>query len=953
MGERSLGAGLLSSYRKIKQYLINLGFWALGVSSGGLVLYAVVGSPSAAVFVACMGILGLSIACWMLARSTDPGAIEPLGVDTPRSIVSLLGIGTLEWDTTTGRFHLSRQSQENFGMSQSSATREELLAMVDPDDRPQLIEAMNDCSFTGSAIDVTFRVGERSVRLRSSQIEDGASVVRAITEDVTEEQNLRKLLANVELEYEGMVENIPGAVYQMIRYPDGSRKVPYVSKSVEAIFGVTREQVYANANLLIEAIHHEDIEEKEALAQKSMRELYRFDWTGRIQRTDGEERWIHALCVPKRLDGGVIHWDGVILDVTAEKLAEREHIETKDRLAWLLRSSPVVIYACKAEAPYPLTYMSDNAHDLLGIDLSEYASDPYYWQKRIHQDDHSLNQATLENIGAGGHESIEYRFRSMDGDYRWMRDEMRLVTVDGGKEIVGTVVDITDRKVAQQGRQESEELFRAMSNASPLGLFVTDSVGAVVYANSTLTEILGSSQDALLGRGLLDRIHDEDSPRVESRIVEALRSREGTSVQCRALTDGKAQIWCSIKTAPLLDRGLVGTFEDVTERHDLELLSEQARIEAERANLAKSAYLSRISHELRTPLHAIMGFAQLLEMDELSTKQAESVRQIIGGGRHLVSLINDVLDIARAESGELHVDCAAVSLKDVVDESASLIASIAKDKAVSVEVKISDSTDTSVLADRRRLIQVVLNVLSNAIKFNRREGVVIVSCEPRSDGRLSLVVRDTGRGIPPEKAARLFTAFDRLGAEDSSIEGSGLGLLLTKRLTEAMGGSVSIDSDVRTGTVVTVTLRSAANARRARAVVPMPFHEHAADKKGMRILLIEDNEPAYRLMQGALADYDLRRVKRGTEALAVAQEFMPDLILLDVNLPDTRGTSLLEDLTREPSLGGTSIVVVSADADKRTVQRFLSAGATSFLTKPVDVPGLLAVVEQLRAEVSV
>jgi PAS domain S-box-containing protein len=489
-----------------------------------------------------------------------------------------------------------------------------------------------------------------------------------------------------------------------------------------------------------------------------------------------------------------------------------------------------------------------------------------------------------------------------------------------------------------------------MAGASPVGVFVTDLAGSLVYANAKLAEILDVDGDLDGGR-IYGLMHPEDVDRARERITEALAHGRETSVQCRFRCEDYSIIWCSIKTAPLPGSGLVGTVEDVTETHELEMQTEQARIGAERANQAKSAFLSRLSHELRTPLHAVLGFAQLLEASSLDDSQRESAQHIMSSGRHMVSIINDVLDIARAESGELNVSLAPVEIAPVVIEAANMLSLQARDKNVIVDVKLRHDDPTALLADRKRLLQIVLNILGNSIKYNKREGATIVSLEKSGDSA-TLVVRDTGYGIPADKVERLFTPFDRLGAENSGIEGSGLGLILSKRLTEAMHGSLRIESDVRIGTVARLTLPLAPTP--SRAVVTLEDALPSIEFGRLDVLLIEDCESNISLFESVFEARPTRSLsvrKTGASGLEAAREQRPRLILLDAHLPDVVGTELLVKLKQEPSLYRTRIVVVSAETGSEAQGRFLRAGADAYLTKPFDLGSLLASIDRVMAGV--
>lgn len=887
------------------------------------------------------------------------GFVPLLGEGWAAETLKLAGIGSWRRDASTHGFEFDAKSAELLGLKEDERlSLESFLANVGSEDRRHVIEGLNAASFRRLPIDIEFRYESSGARKRwlrmrggvTTSTESASAALGGTLEDVTAAVKLRDSVQQRDSLYERIAENIPGVVYQMLRYPDGSRKVPFVSRGVVELFGYTREQVYADANILIDAIHPDDRAEKEVLAQTSMRDLTKFDWTGRIVRPDGSEAWIHALCLPVRLPDGAILWDGVMLDVTDAKRGELELLAMKDRLAWLLRSSPVVLYACEGRSPFPITYLSDNSDELLGIPVSECLDDPHYWQSRVHPEDTELAfQALIDAVDAG-QATVEYRIRIASGEYRWVRDEMRCAAP--GEAIVGTVVDVTERRQAQEALRLSDERFLAMSNASPLGVFLADPQGGLLYANAKLGEITGLAGEDLRGRGLIALVHEDDAERIVHSYDDAVSMRSEFAAQCRLQRRDAASIWCSIKASPMFDEGrvlgFVGTVEDVTERFELELQSEQSRIEAEKANQAKSVFLSRISHELRTPLHAMLGFAQLLRMEQLTDQQRESVDNILGSGHHLLSLIRDVLDIARAESGELGVQVTTVSLYPVVEEAVQMLNAIAREKAVSIETKFLDGDHVSVLADRQRLRQAVLNVLSNAIKYNRREGTVTISCSVRPDGYAVLSIRDSGFGIAADKVDRLFTPFDRLGAEGTEVEGTGLGLTLTKRLIEAMDGRLELMSDQQTGTTVEIELRCAGSRQSNYALVE-PFPTYARIPEGARtVLLIEDNDVSKHLMQqvfSARQEYTLRIAKTGKEGVDLALQIRPQIVLLDMNLPDVHGISVIERLRKESSLAPLVIIVTSAVADERSVEKALNAGADVYLTKPLHIGELFSTID--------
>ncbi|HYE92961.1 MAG TPA: ATP-binding protein [Terriglobales bacterium] len=379
-----------------------------------------------------------------------------------------------------------------------------------------------------------------------------------------------------------------------------------------------------------------------------------------------------------------------------------------------------------------------------------------------------------------------------------------------------------------------------------------------------------------------------------------------------------------------------------------------AKAEADRANRAKSEFLSRMSHELRTPLNGILGFAQLLEMDAQAPEQRESVGHILRGGRHLLRLIDEVLDLARIEAGRLAISLEPVLVSEVVRGALDLVRPLATPRRIALDDETA-APDRYVVADRQRLQQVLLNLLSNAIKYNRDAGRVRVACASAADGRTTLTVHDTGPGIAPELQARLFTPFDRLGAEQSGVPGTGLGLALSKRLLEAMDGRLTVESAPRRGTTFAVALTTAS--------APAPAHEAngagGAGRDGAppptrgTVLYVEDNAANLRLFERVVArrpGVELLTAMQGRRGLELARAHRPALIVLDLHLPDVPGETVLAGLRDDPATASIPVVILSADVTPGHVGRLRAQGAHSYLTKPLDVVELLSLLDSLLNE---
>lgn len=376
--------------------------------------------------------------------------------------------------------------------------------------------------------------------------------------------------------------------------------------------------------------------------------------------------------------------------------------------------------------------------------------------------------------------------------------------------------------------------------------------------------------------------------------------------------------------------------------------------EAQAANHAKTEFLSRTSHELRTPLNAILGFAQLLATDLKDASAARNAAQIQSAGRHLLTLIDDVLDIARIEAGQLKLDCVVVPLAPLLAEASALIAPLAAQHGILIEMgEIAPAIAAH--ADHQRLRQVLLNLLSNAIKYNRAGGWVRIDAKYQN-GHVCIAVRDAGVGIAAPLLQRLFNPFDRLGAERQNIEGTGLGLAVSKQLMQCMGGDIEIESTLGVGSVFTLVL-AGAETHQAHSAPParpaeMNLPTQADPATTCRVLCIEDNASNLALIEVLLARrprWQLVSARSGYEGLQAASEQQPDLILLDLHLPDLSGEAVLAKLLADPVLRDIPVAILSADVLPATIERMRVAGASDYLTKPLDVVRFFALLDRVCA----
>ncbi|KAB7765194.1 hybrid sensor histidine kinase/response regulator [Xanthomonas maliensis] len=372
-----------------------------------------------------------------------------------------------------------------------------------------------------------------------------------------------------------------------------------------------------------------------------------------------------------------------------------------------------------------------------------------------------------------------------------------------------------------------------------------------------------------------------------------------------------------------------------------------ARREAETANHAKTEFLSRSSHELRTPLNAILGYAQVLELDLPEPAHRRHLQHILGAGRHLLGLITELLDIARIEADQLDLSPEPIQVQAAVQEALALVAPDATSRGIGLLPPSIDGPLT-VRADAQRLRQVLLNLLSNAVKFNRAGGQVQVSAR-REDAQVRLVVADQGAGLTETQIERLFTPFERLGAERSAVEGTGLGLALSKRLIEAMGGRIGVDSS-REGARFWIALPQ--GDRPSSEPTPAALPAPAGGSGVCRLLSIEDNpsnQALIRTLTERRPQWQLLEADSLAQARALLEHSVPDLILLDLHLSDGNGEELLRELQNQPQIAAVPVVVISADATAATVARVGAHGVRAYLTKPLDVAEFFRVIDGLLA----
>jgi hypothetical protein len=566
--------------------------------------------------------------------------------------------------------------------------------------------------------------------------------------------------------------------------------------------------------------------------------------------------------------------------------------------------------------------------------------------------------------------------RAKNGDKYWVESTIVPFLDNRGKpyKYVSARTDITQLK-------QTEERFSFAVEGAGDGVWDWDMRSNTMRFSRLYMEMLGYTENELPHHAdtWVNSVHDDDMERVQQNLQDYLNGRHSIyAVELRLRCKYGDYKWI-LRRGTVVSRDdagkpvrMIGIHSDISQRKEAEQNLINAREDAENANRAKSQFLSSMSHELRTPMNAIMGFSQLLKMSTdqpLSESQLENVEEITKASNHLLELINEVLDLAKIEAGHIDLSIEAVVLGEVIAESLQLITPLAQKRGIQIslaqdgtkiDVKRMLQQNNAVRADHTRLRQVLLNLLSNAVKYNAEKGEIVIDCRCVGDQQVRISISDTGAGITPQQQAQLFKAFNRLDAAQTEIEGTGIGLVITKNIVELMGGNIGMDSQPGKGSTFWIELPSDTLQVGQKIVLdkkgvtpaPLPLssagHEHT-------VLYIEDNPANLRLVAqllSRLSNIHMWSAHEPMLGLELAAEYKPDLILLDINLPGIDGFEVLKHLRQREATRNTPVIAISANAMPKDIERGMKAGFDNYITKPVDVDALLQAVENvLQGEV--
>lgn len=521
--------------------------------------------------------------------------------------------------------------------------------------------------------------------------------------------------------------------------------------------------------------------------------------------------------------------------------------------------------------------------------------------------------------------------------------------------------DISDRVKVGQEILDRETRIKAILDNAVDGIITINNQGLIETCNFSTEKIFGFTSDEMIGTNFEILLPEPYAALYSGYLSHYQLTGElralGTNIEIsgRRKDDSTFPMELSVTEAKLADRSVyIGIVRDISEQKLTQSNLLQAKEEAERANHAKSEFLSRMSHELRTPLNAILGFGQILDIKKLSPEGDDSVQHILQAGWHLTKLIDEVMDIAHIESGRQNISLEPLHVHELLKSSANLMGPLAVVRKIEIITPMPTECNKYVIADRQRLKQVLLNIIANAVKYNHDSGTVELYCNEIPEGILRISVRDTGPGIAPQDFDKAFEPFERLSAENGPIEGSGVGLAVSKTLVKAMGGTLGLDSQLGEGSTFWIEFPLIDYTTELAQPEEHKIEEHGAEQIApATVLYIEDNTANFHLVEVALSlrpQIKLIEAMQGEIGIELARHHKPDLILLDLHLPVLMGDEVLARLKSYPETQKIPVIIVSANATKGQIERLLASGAYAYLTKPLNIKELLHTIDTVLAD---
>ena len=693
----------------------------------------------------------------------------------------------------------------------------------------------------------------------------------------------------------------------------------------------------------------------------------------RCRRPDGHWRALLTRGVRRRdAQGRTLGHVGVMLDLSDRFDAQQQALALAQRLEMATTAAGVGVWGVDLGDP-PRVHWDAQMRQLHGLAVeAEAPAMQHYLADHVHAADRTAVRDSLALLmrRSEGLVDIDLRIVKPDGQVRRLATRTAVRNDKGRRQLTGVVLDVTERHATEDRLRQADERAALAARGAGIGTWESDGDNTSGWWDAQMFRLRGLDRPGshVSGQEMLQWVHPDDRDAQSRRMLEATREGGASNAEFRVVWPDGTLRWLASRSTPVRDEGAgtvrrIGINWDITDARNAEA-ARQERLLAQRESQARARFLARISHELRTPLNAVLGFSQLLLVDTAEGSAPDPatwrsrVQQVQASGEHLLALIDDVLELSSLESGELPLSLQPVALAPLAQTSLPLVELLARQHQVTLSL---GTLDGWVLADPVRLRQVLLNLLSNGIKYNRPGGRVTVSAEANGSWWL-LRVEDTGRGLSAEQLQHLFEPFNRLGAEREGIAGTGIGLAIVQASVQHMGGTVQVRSTPGQGSVFELALQ--------QSVPPQPVPQGFAagpplppalpptlpacgDRRPL-LIYIEDNAVNMLIVRELVRqrpDLDFEGAVDGASGLAAVRRLQPALVLLDMQLPDTDGHAVLRQLRADPATAGIRCIALSANAMPEDIRIALAEGFDDYWTKPLDLSAFLRALEKLFGKV--
>ncbi|MDM8528939.1 PAS domain S-box protein [Anaerolineales bacterium HSG24] len=770
------------------------------------------------------------------------------------------------------------------------------------------------------------------------------------TLDITERGLVEEALRESEIKLNALIHNIPGMVYRA--FPDWSVEIVRGSRE---LCGYSAEELTSNKVNWLNIIHPDDKEWVFSRSAKLVKNGNSITQTYRIITKNGNMRWVEDHKSPFFHENGkFLGVDGVVIDITERGLAEEALRESETKFNTLIRNIPGMVY--KAFPDWSAEIVR-GSRELCGYSAEELTSNKVNWLNIIHPDDKEWVFSTSSKLAENRNSIIQtYRIITKDGDVRWVEDFKSPFFHENGAffGIDGIVIDVTERKRAEKALLESKERWHSLLQNMPDIVLTTTPDGTITTINRALSY---DTVEEVIGKSIYDYISPDYHKTIRDALEQVFRTGKTATYEIIGFVfNGQNQAWHETRAVPLKrdkqTTSILLISRNITERKQIDEALQQAKEDAELANQAKSKFLANMSHEFRTPLNAILGFTQIFQNDkDLMNMQGDAIKTVHRSGKHLLNLINDILDIAKIEAEYMELDPHEFQFLDFLANVVEMAKVRAQQKGITFKYEVLTNVPRYVYADEKRVRQILLNLLSNAVKYTEK-GLVRVTInsilhENKEQKTIRFEVEDTGIGISPEALAKIFLPFYQ--ARGQHIEGTGLGLAICQTLLHLMDSELHVKSIMGKGSCFWFELDLLEISNETKLVKLEERHKtgYTSPKGVLKILLVDDVPENLEFLDTLLSrlGFNTMIAVDGLDGLNKAIKFQPDLILLDLFMPNMNGFDVVRHIRQLSTLQDTVIIAISASVFDQTKQDSLASGCDDFIAKPVNLDELLLKLE--------